>query len=174
VARFSSLDAILSEVPFATVRIQRERSLAAGQAAATTREKAKALEDLICYVFECIPGISVTQRNTFDVFQAEEVDVAFWNDQHHQGMWFLPTVLLVECKNWSVPVSNDEVVFFDEKLRRRGLSFGILVAAKGITGDHARRTAAHATIARALAEQRQLIILTVDEKLGRGACWNQL
>jgi hypothetical protein len=137
--------------------------LAAGQAAATTGEKGKALEDLICYLFECIPGISVTQRNTLDVFQAEEVDVAFWNDQHHQGIWFLPNLLLVECKNWSVPVSNDEVVFFDEKLRRRGLSFGILVAANGITGDPARRTAAHATIAGALAEQRKLIVLTIDE-----------
>jgi hypothetical protein len=60
-------------------------------------------------------------------------------------------------------VNNDEVVFFDENLSRRGLSFGILVAANEITGDPARRTAAHATIAGALAEQRQLITLTVDE-----------
>jgi Restriction endonuclease len=123
--------------------------LAAGQAAATTTEKGKAFEDLICYLFECIPGISVTKRNTLDVFQAEEIDVAFWNDQHHQGLRFLPNIILVECKNWSVAVSNDEVVFFDEKLRRRGLSFGILVAANGITGDPMRRTAAHETVARA-------------------------
>src|SRR5258707_15773493 len=111
--------------------------LAVGQAAATTAAKGKALEDLICYVFECIPGFSVTQRNSLDVFQAEEIDVAFWNDQHRQGLRFPHNIILVECKNWSVPVSNDEVAFFDTKLRGRGLSFGILVAANGITGDPA-------------------------------------
>ena len=58
---------------------------------------------------------------------------------------------------------SSDVYVLTDKLRRRGLSFGILVAANGITGDPVRRTAAHATIAGALTEQRKLIVRTVDE-----------
>jgi hypothetical protein len=137
--------------------------LAAGRAATTTRGQGTALEDLICYVFESIPGISVTTRNAMNVFHSEEIDVAFWNDPHPQGLRFFPNILLVECKNWSRPVGSGEVAWFDTKLRQRGLSLGILVAANGITGTPAERTAAHQTIAAALAEQRQIIVLTTDE-----------
>lgn len=137
--------------------------LAAGRVATTTKEQGTALEDLICYVFETVPGISMTERNALNVFHSEEVDVAFWNDQHHQGLRFFPNILLVECKNWSNPVGSNEVAWFDSKLRQRGLSLGILVAANGITGTPAERTAAHQTIAAALAEQRKIIVLTTEE-----------
>ncbi len=52
-----------------------------GDTATTTTEKGKALEDLTCYVFDKIPGISVTARNELNMFDTEEIDVAFWNEQ---------------------------------------------------------------------------------------------
>src|SRR5882672_4368815 len=121
----------MAKVSQRTVR----RFLGKGRTASTTREQGTALEELICYVFGCIPGISVATRNAVNEFQSQEIDVAFWNEQHPLGLRFLPNILLVECKNWSVPVGSVEVSWFEAKLRRRGLSFGILVAANGITGD---------------------------------------
>ena len=106
-----------------------------GAAATTTTEQGKALEDLICFVFEKLPGISVTRRNETNSFQTEEIDIAFCDEQHAKGLPFLPNVILVECKNWSKTVGSEQVNWFDTKLRNRGLSFGILVASNGITGQ---------------------------------------
>ena len=45
-------------------------------------EMGKALEDVVRYVlFEKVPGISVTKRNVRNVFDTEEVDVAFFNER---------------------------------------------------------------------------------------------
>lgn len=134
-----------------------------GDNAQTTTEKGQALENLICYLFEKIPGINVTMRNTLNQFKSEEIDVAFWNRPHQNGLYFLPNIILVECKNWSRPLGSDEVSWFDSKLRRRAQPFGILVAANGITGNAADKTAAHDIIRTALAEGRQFVILTRQE-----------
>lgn len=54
--------------------------LADGDSALTTTARGRALEDLIAYLFELVPGISVTARDQLNAFQAEEIDVAFWNE----------------------------------------------------------------------------------------------
>ena len=50
---------------------------------------------------------------------------------------------IIECKNWSNPVGSMEVSWFITKIRDRGLDFGVLVAANGVTGDARDKTAAH-------------------------------
>jgi hypothetical protein len=97
--------------------------------------KGKALEDLIYYIFEKVPGIPFIERNQQNVFQTEEIDLAFWNDKTINGLHFLPNIILVECKNWSRAVDTDAVSYFKNKIDERGLDFGVLVAANGITGD---------------------------------------
>ena len=137
----------------------------AGQNAANTTEQGRALEDLICYLFGLVPGVAITHRNALNAFDTEEIDVALWNEGNDSGFHSLPTLILVECKNWSRPISSIEVNWFDTKLRNRGLEFGILVAPHGITGDPADLTAAHIVIAAALRERRRLIVLTTNELL---------
>jgi Restriction endonuclease len=142
-----------------------EAYVADGANGATTADQGRALEDLICYVFAQVPGISITRRNELNAFRTEEIDVALWNDGHPDGFFFLPNVILVECKNWSHRVSSAELSWFEAKLRNRGLDFGILVAAKGITGDPEGMTAAHSIVASALREGRRLVVITSDEFL---------
>jgi hypothetical protein len=137
----------------------------AGTNGATTAHQGRALEDLICYVFAQVPGISITRRNEMNAFRTEEIDVALWNDGHADGFFFLPNIILVECKNWSSRVSSSELSWFDTKLRNRGLNFGVLVAANGITGDEADITAAHSIVAAALREGRRLVVIRNDELL---------
>lgn len=134
----------------------------AGNAAATTADKGMALEDLICYVFGQVPGIAITMRNALNAFGNEEIDVALWNEQHDNGIPFLPNIILIECKNWSKAVGSIEVNWFDSKLRNRGLDFGILVCANGVTGNGGDRNAAHDTVAAALREKRKLVVITTD------------
>jgi hypothetical protein len=135
----------------------------AGNQAKTTFEKGRALEDLVCYLFEQVPGVSIGKRNTLNTFKSEEIDVAFWNRMDVDGFYFLPNIILVECKNWSQPVGSEEVNWFDSKLKRRGQPFGILIAANGITGNSQKVEAAHEIIRVALSEGRQLIVITKVE-----------
>jgi hypothetical protein len=137
----------------------------AGVNAPDTTTQGRALEDLICYVFQQVPGIAITRRNVTNIFNTEEVDVAFFNDGITGGFPFLPSIILVEAKNWSNRVGSDEVAWFDTKMRHRGLSFGILVTTLGITGDSTKLTAAHHIVATALAEQRRLIVITTADLL---------
>jgi hypothetical protein len=135
----------------------------ANSGAASTAEKGRAFEDLICYLFEIIPGVEITQRNEMNVFDTEEIDVAVWNNGKSNGLHFLPNIILAECKNWAAPVSSIEVNWFASKLESRGRDFGILVANNGITGNAADLTAAHAIVARHLENGRQIILITKND-----------
>jgi hypothetical protein len=137
--------------------------LEASEQSKTTVQKGRVLEDLVCYLFEQVPGVSIGKRNALNKFESEEIDVAFWNRMDADGFYFLPNIILVECKNWSQPVGSEEVNWFDSKLKRRGQPFGILIAANGITGNSQKIEAAHEIIRVALSEGRQLIVITRSE-----------
>lgn len=129
----------------------------------TTTEQGRSLEDLVCYIFGRVPGITITHRNHLNTFHSEEIDVALWNEKRPRILDFLPNVILVEAKNWSRPVGSSEVAWFDRKLRNRGLDFGILVALRGITGNANDRTSAHHIIAQSLSEYRRIVVLTAGD-----------
>jgi hypothetical protein len=135
----------------------------AGDNASTTIDKDRSLEDLICYLFERVPGISITERNPLDAFGAEEIDVALWNEGEPFGFYFLPEIILVECKNRSDPVGSQDVAWFDCKLRDRGMLYRILAATNGVTGDSTLLTRARDIIAGALKDQRRIIVITRQE-----------
>jgi hypothetical protein len=105
-------------------------------------------------------------QDQLNVSRSEEIDIAFWNEKHPRGLHFLPNIVIVECKNWSEPVGSEEVNWFSTKLRNRGLAFGILIAANGVTGDALDRTGAHSIIADALREGRQIVVLTLQDLRG--------
>jgi len=122
-------------------------------------EKGACLEDLTVYLFEMVPGITTSARDKKNVYETEEIDVAFWNDQHPKGFKNLDWLILVECKNWSSPVGCDEVSWFLTKLRHRGLSFGILIAANGITGNARNSMQAHDLVSKAQMEKIRMIVI---------------
>jgi len=137
--------------------------LKACDSAVTTTNQGRALEDLICYIFEKVPGIELAKRNILNTFDTEEIDVAFWNRRQRNGLYFLPNILLVECKNWSRPIGSQEVAYFVQRLQNRGRDYGILVAANGITGVAEERNRAHYEIAMALGRGLHILVLTRAE-----------
>jgi hypothetical protein len=142
--------------------------LAEGDNATTATACGRALEELVVYLFELVPGVSVTARNTLNAFQAEEIDIAFWNEGDPTGLRMFDHILLVECKNWTTPVGYAELAVFNDKLTSRGRPMGIFVAAAGITGRSAGLTAAHEVLARALTQGREIMVLTRQEIEGLG------
>ncbi|HZM80338.1 MAG TPA: restriction endonuclease [Candidatus Limnocylindrales bacterium] len=137
--------------------------LTLGDTATTSTARGRALEDLIAYLFELIPGISVTARNQLNAFEAEEIDVAFWNEGEPAGLRMFDHILLVECKNWSAPTGYPELAIFNDKLQSRGRPMGVFVAASGITGEPEGLTAAHSVLARALHQGREILVITRHE-----------
>src|SRR5262245_12631213 len=144
-------------------RARIRRILRDADAATTNEAKGRLFEDLVCYLFGKIPGITVSQRDVLNRFESEEVDVAFWNEQERKGLKSFHHCILVECKNWSAPVGCAAVRDFLGKLRNRGLDFGILIAAGGVTGSPEDGKAAHHEVAVALAQKIQLIVITRAE-----------
>lgn len=140
--------------------------LAEGDNATTTTARGRALEELVVYLFELVPGVSVTARNALNAFQAEEIDVAFWNEGDPAGLRMFDHILLVECKNWATPAGYAELALFNDKLTSRGRPMGIFVAAAGITGKAAGLTAAHEVLAKALMQGREIMVLTRREIVG--------
>jgi hypothetical protein len=141
-----------------------QRELRAGLtrigAAVGANDKGRALEDFICYLFPLVPGVEIAERNALNVFDTEEVDIALWNARHPRGFYFLPHLLLVECKNWSKPCGSQEVSYFVHRLGQRGCDHGILFAANGVTGLAEDLTRAHFEIATALAAGIRVVVLT--------------
>lgn len=70
-----------------------------------------------------------------NTFATEEIDVACKNDNDPAGLAGLADFFLVECKGWRDAVNSEQVSWFLTKIRHRGVRFGILIAANGITGD---------------------------------------
>ena len=131
--------------------------------ARSEQQRGRLFEDLICQMFGSIAGMSVVARNVFTAGRSQEIDMLVAHRSRQSGISFLPGFILVECKNWSWPVSSMEVAWFDRKVRQRGIDLGILVAVQGVTGDQRERTFAHEIIAWALAERRRLLVITSAE-----------
>jgi hypothetical protein len=123
--------------------------------------KGKAFEELARYLFSGIPGVRITSWNQMNTFATEEIDIACFNIQDPAGLITLPPNFLVECKGWRDPVNSEQVAWFLTKIRHRGLDFGILIAAKGITGVPEHLTAAHLLVALELGATRSIRMIIV-------------
>jgi len=143
--------------------------LADGDAATTAPEKGKKFEELIKLAFGYVPGLKFYKSNILNNAGSEEIDVAFFNNKSKSGFPFLPFLLLVECKNWSVPVGAVNVREFSTKLKHRACAHGVLVAANGITGNQQDRTAAHDAVRMALATEGISIIVVTRAEI---EAWN--
>lgn len=137
----------------------------------TNAAKGKAFEDLACYLLDGIPGVRVTARNEKNTFATEEIDVACMSANDPAGLTGVADFFLVECKGWRDAVDSEQVSWFLTKIRHRGLRFGILIAANGITGESEHLSRANFLVATELATHaiRMVIITRAEiEKLTSG------
>ncbi|WP_424894210.1 restriction endonuclease [Streptomyces sp. SAI-124] len=124
-----------------------------------TAVRGRSYEDALDFLFSQVPGCQV-QRNSLNQFKSEEIDLSVSNFREQGGLKMLPEIFLVECKNWSSPVDSATVTTFSSKVRRRGCSVGVLVAASGVTGDPIEKTAAYHQAGQSLAEGTKLLLIT--------------
>ena len=141
------------------------RLIASVDAATTTTEKGTAFESLAEYAFIHLEGVEVRERDV--LMPSEEIDIVLWNAQLEDVLRPWDPVILVECKNWSSPVGGSELSWFISKMRTRGLSNGIFIAANGVTGNFVRGdgtgNGAAGIIAAALSEKIRVIVISLDD-----------
>lgn len=128
----------------------------------TTKERGDALETLFCYLLRGIPGV-LTRTNGIDPFRGSEIDISVANAQTAMWMKVVPSLFLVECKNWDNPVDAKAVAAFILKLREKGVGLGVMVAANGITGDQSDLTAAYMKINMAQQAGQRVIVVTLED-----------
>jgi hypothetical protein len=133
--------------------------LAKAKRAKKTKAQGQAFEDLVCYIVEKIPGISVTKRDVLNPYHSEEIDIGVWNEKVSGGLNFLPNTILIEAKNWSTPAGSQEIAHFVAKLEERGLEFGFFVALNGVSGSKHEITAAKDKIRLALIKKIRIIVI---------------
>ncbi len=138
------------------------RYLTDAKAAETSDAKGKLYEELVRYLFESIPGC-IAERNLTNVFRTEQIDVAVGNARLDHGLWLLPHVVLVECKDWDKPVDSGTVGYFMNILAGRGIELGVLVAANGITGDREDLTNAHALGLHGSPRAIKIVVITSED-----------
>jgi len=135
------------------------RFLSRARAATTSKAKGNCFEDLICYIIEKVPGVTVTKRGILNPYHSEEIDIAVWNEQLPTGLRSLHHVILIEAKHWSSAAGAPEVAHFVAKLRARKLPLGIFVALNGITGNRHEITAAKDIVRQALQDGIHIIVI---------------
>lgn len=132
-----------------------------GLTSRTTKEQGDALEDLVCYLLEGLPGIK-TKRNVVDRSKSCEIDVIVANCQYG-WMTQYPKHFFVECKNWGKPVDSKAVRDFAMKMEDRSVEIGVLVTANGIRGKAADITAAYQEIVLQQVKGRRIVVVHVDQ-----------
>ncbi len=120
--------------------------LAEGDATRVTEEIGAALEDVVGWTLCSLPGVRILKRDFVNRAVSMEIDLFLFNNPRLSPIEFLPEYLLVECKNWVVPVDSATVRDFIGKLHAIHQKVGILVAANGITGNIVEQTATNDVI----------------------------
>ncbi|MDT0454456.1 restriction endonuclease [Streptomyces sp. DSM 41527] len=127
-----------------------------------TKARGDALEELLCYLLEALPGVR-TRRNSIDFFKSAEIDIAVVNQKVAEWLSTFPNLFLIECKNWDKPVDSATVAAFKSKLDSRSIELGIIVATNGITGNEADRKSAYHIVDMAQAANRRILVITLEQ-----------
>lgn len=153
-------NALSDRAPYALAHGELRR---AADATRTAQERGRALENAAALVFSAVPGCEVRARRVADPWQSAEIDLVVGNRRRDDGLFYLPEIFLVECKNSAHPVPARDVRDFLTKVKHRGLELGVLIAAAGATGARDSRGAAHHAVAVEVALGVRLILVAVSE-----------
>ena len=117
------------------------------------------LEDLMKMIVPLIPEVTFMDQDVVGASGNEELDLIFWHKPVLDGLYFLQTPFLVECKNWKTPADGSVITVFSETMRGRACRDGILVSAQGITGTPGELGGAYYKIAMSARDGRRIIVL---------------
>ncbi|WP_346536865.1 hypothetical protein [Micromonospora sp. DPT] len=141
-------------------RIERELTTLANRAQNTTA-KGRRLQDLAEYLLEGVDGLKVVGRNVLNGPRSEEKDLWVRHRPDLSGLPFADVLFPVECKNEDERTSAAQIRDFELKIRDSGGHDGLLVTAKGLSGEPSGR--AHHAITMALSQGIRITVITAAD-----------
>lgn len=129
------------------------------ESASEAAVRGRLFEDLLTYIFECVPEVRVVQ-NSVNFFGAEQVDIAVG---HRGAFGSLPNHFLVECKNYEHPVDSKAVGYFLYICISKKVQLAVICASNGLTGNADDLTYAHSLALAASALGLRLVVLTRND-----------
>jgi hypothetical protein len=100
--------------------------------AQTSVQKGRSFESITESFIRLVPKLEIVGRNVR--IESEELDLVVKNENKRLFWQRLGSPIIVECKNWSVPVDAKEIRDLVQKMREVKTAF--LIAAKGITAKN--------------------------------------
>lgn len=138
---------------------QLKRLLDQVRSASTNKEKKEVLERFTARIVETTDGFEISHKDKRGL--DSEIDLMVINECKQRTLEEMGTPLLVECRNWSVPMPAKAIRDFGTKLKDRNIQTGIIVSTKGVTGNE--KTDAKEAI-RIFLTRDNIKILVLDEK----------
>jgi hypothetical protein len=148
-------------VPFEALVIALNRC----QQAKDNNGKGKLLERFAAPFLSHILGFHIPEDGIRVRTASEELDVAVQipGPQHHVRYG---TFTICECKNWSSPVSWDELAAFREKLKARNCNFGIFIALNGVTAGFREKMKAYLRDGVVIALLTETELKRLEQRIG--------
>lgn len=115
---------------------QIESLIAQVEAATSSQDKGRTLEELAAFLFSSVPSLHCKHRNLRT--RSSEIDLVI---EYQKSTFSIPLFeelgryFFIECKNWSSPVGAAPVRDFIGKMLKSRTRLGILFAKNGITGE---------------------------------------
>lgn len=116
------------------------------------------MEELGTILIKMIEGLDGIKKNVNT--DTQEIDILVRNESEEPFWQRLPNPFLVECKNWSKPVTASEIRNFDGKMQE--INFRIMIAMNDITGENERKDA-RGVIRDARIRGRHIIVLDKND-----------
>lgn len=128
------------------------------RSASTNKEKKETLTELTKRIIRANDCLEISYEDTRGL--DSEFDLMVINECRQRTLEEMGTPVLVECRNWSVPMPAKSVRDFGGKLRDKNIQTGIIVSMKGVTGSE--KTDAKEAI-RTFLTRDNISILVFDE-----------
>ena len=124
-----------------------------------SKDVGDSLEILAHYIFSCTDGIFIPKGSWAN--EISQIDNILYLTCHQCFLINWTTYNIVECKNWSNPLTKQGINDFIAKLRDSKQNVGILFSQKGITGGDEQRDAKGKVL---LAAHDGIIVIIINNE----------
>jgi len=87
----------------------------------------------------------------------------FGMSKKSDGFYFLPNIIPFGALRLLEKLEREHIKWFINRLKERGLSFGVLIAMNGLAEDEEERSLVRQQISSALNDERQIVILRGED-----------
>lgn len=128
---------------------------------AEDNKKGSPFEDFCAFLLSCMPGFEVETRFKTSDYHFDALIRNKTNTEDYRSD--LGVYIISESKNWSVPISPQEIAYFASKLLFHDIKAGIIFSQEGLTGKSINKHAALTLIKSFYKVGRIIMVITKED-----------